>query len=905
MSLLGPIRKLWHSIYQAIAPRTHSDVEEEFRSTLDCYREDLIGQGLPEEEARRKARIELGRPSAQNETYRDAIGLRLFDELGRDMRFGLRALRRIPGFAAVAVLSLALGIGATTAMFSLIYAVLLHPFPYAGADRIVNPVWIDQQHPDEWSWFILNMAQFDDLRLAAPVDAALGFNPSHMEITGGGLPEDISGVYLTENAGTFFGVHPLLGRNIEPSDAENGGHSIVVLNYRFWQRHFGGDRHIIGQILEINHAPYTIAGVMPRRFAFNDTTDVGDVYLPGSLMRDLANVPYEAYIPWLKLRPHATLAAANAALEPIVRQFAKEHPERFSDRWRLALQPIIVPFQQGTGPTLTLLLAGVVLLLIIGCANCSILLLARGRTRQHELAIRSAIGASRWRIVRQLLVEAMAISSTGALLGVAASYWLAKLPLLLSPASFPAESVIRINAPILAFSVALALVCGILFGLVPALRLSRHDAARMLPGRGVAAAPARHRWSVLIAAQIALTLLLMATAGSAIHSFLRLMQMPLGYDPANVMKLGIMLHVHDSGEWSRIQSREARTAYIEQLREKVASVPGVSMVAIAADATPPYPGAKISFAISGTREREQPQARVMLVGPRYFAALRIPLLQGRVWNTDENARGDFVAVVNQAFATRYLGWSNGMSNALGRQLRLPALTGQGRYAAASAQSAAWRQIIGVVGDARNDGVDRPVLPAIYVPYTTVLPSYVQFFVRTQRDPLASLHSIRAAIASVASDQQVSSGSFNGTFTLNEAIERDEQYSRQRLFSILFGFFSAMALALALVGVFSVVAYTVAQRTTEFGVRLALGAPRAHVLWVAARLALVSTAAGMVLGLALDSFLGAILAHWMQGAFAAGSLFAAAALLALSALLACLWPARYAMSVPPGEALRCQ
>ena len=204
MSLLAAIRKLWHSI----APRTHSDVEEEFRSTLEAYQEDLIRQGLPEEEARRKARIDLGQPAAQNENYRDAIGLRLFDELGGDIRYGLRALRRNPGFAAVAVLSLALGIGATTAMFSLIYAVLLHPFPYAGADRIMNPVVIDQQHPDQWSWFPLSKAQFDDLRLAAPVDSALGFNNSGMEITGGALPEDIQVIYLTENAGNFFWCAP-------------------------------------------------------------------------------------------------------------------------------------------------------------------------------------------------------------------------------------------------------------------------------------------------------------------------------------------------------------------------------------------------------------------------------------------------------------------------------------------------------------------------------------------------------------------------------------------------------------------------------------------------------------------------------------------------------------------------
>ncbi len=893
MSLLAAIRKLWYSI----APRPHSEVEEEFRATLDAYREDLVRQGLSEEEAHRKARIDLGRPAAQNETYRDAIGLRLFDELGGDIRYGLRALRRNPGFAAVAVLSLALGIGATTAMFSFIYAVLLHPFPYAGADRIMNPVIIDTQHPDEPRWFPLSEAQFDGLRLAAPVDSPLGFNNSHMEITGGALPEEILGVYLTENAGAFFGVRPLLGRNIEPYDRENGGHAVVVLNYRFWQRHFGGDPRVIGQTLEINHAPYTIVGVMPRSFAFNNTTGVGDVYLPGSLMRGLFNVPYMAYIPWIKLRPHVTPAAANAAIEPIVRQFAKQHPERFPDHWHLALQPIIVPYQQETGRTLTLLLAGVVLLLIIGCANCSILLLARGHARQHELAIRGAIGASRWRIVRQLLVEAVVISCTGAVLGVAASYWLAKLPLLLSPDSFPPESVVRINAPILAFAVALALLCGILFGLVPALRLSRRDSVRMLPGRGAVAAPAKRRWNALIAAQVALTLLLMATAGTAIRGFLRLMQMPLGYDPANVMQVGIMLHLQDPGEWSRIQSREARTAYVEQIRETIASVAGVSTVALGTDATPPYTGAESSFYIDGPRDREQPHARVMLVDQRSFAALRITLLQGRNWNADENTRGDFIAVVNRAFATRYLS----SSNALGRQLRIPGLTRQNRLQVTSAQSTASRQIIGVVGDVRNDGLDRPVLPAIYLPYTVMMLPYVQFLVRTQGDPLTCVHSIRAAVASVASDQQIS----NGAFTLDEAIERDAQYSRQRLFSILFGIFSAMALALALVGIFSIVAYAVAQRTAEFGIRLTLGAPRAHVLWIAARSALVSAAAGIVVGLVFDSLLGAVLAHWMQSPFAAGSLFAAAALLALSALLACLLPARHAIAVPPAEALRYQ
>ncbi len=901
MSLMAAIRKLWHSI----TPRTHSDVEEEFLSTLNAYQEDLIRQGLSEEEARRKARIDLGQPATQNETYRKAIGLRVFDELGGDIRYGLRGLRRNPGFAAIAVLSLALGIGATTAMFSLIYAVLLHPFPYADADRIVNVFGVDERDPDAYTWLMLGKAELDEMRLAAPVESVLGFTLANVEITGGALPEDIKGYYLTENAGTFFGVRPLLGRNLEPSDAENGGHAVVVLNYQFWQRHFGGDPHVIERTLEIDHASYTIIGVMPRSFAFNDMVWVGDVYLPAS-RTPVVNLPSGATVPYIlmvKLRPHVTGAAANSVLEPIAFELMKQRTGHVPDHVHLALRPIIWIFQKNTGTTLRLLLAGVVLLLIIGCANCSILLLARGRTRQHELAIRSAIGASRWRIVRQLLVESIVISCSGAVLGVAASYWLARLPLLLSPDSFPAESFIRINAPVLVFSVALALLCGLLFGLVPALRLSQRDSTPMLPGRqtGVVAAPAKHRWSVLIAAQVALTLLLMATAGTAIHSFLVLMRMPLGYDPTNVMRVGIGLHNKNPGEWSRIQPREARIAYIEQIREKIASIPGVSTVAVGLDAMPPSISAfyEQSVEIDGTGDHEQPQARVTLVDQRYFAALRIPQLQGRIWDADENTRGDFIAVVNQAFATRYLS----SPNALGRQLRIPGLTPQNPYQVTSAQSTAWRQIIGVVGDERNDGLDRPVVPAIYVPYTAVMQASAQFFARTQSDPLTYLHSIRTAVASVAPDQQISTNAFNGTLTLNQALERDAQYRSQRLFSVLFGVFSAMALALALVGIFSLVAYSVAQRTTEFGVRMALGAPRAHVLWVATRIALVSAAAGIVAGLALDSFLGAVLAHWMQNTFAAGSLFAAAALLALSSLLACLLPARHAIAVSPTEALR--
>jgi predicted permease len=894
MSFLDAMRKLW----RRVAPRSHSDVEEEFRSNLEAYQEDLIHQGITPEEAQRKARIDLGQPATQNETYRDAVGLRIFDELGGDLRYGLRALRRNPGFAAVAVLSLALGIGATTAMFSLIYAVLLHPFPYADADRIANPVIINEQHPDELRWFAMWKSQFELFRQARSIESLLGFRNVNMEVTGGSLPEDVPGIYLTENAGSFFGVPALLGRGIQASDAQSH-QQIVVLNYKFWQRHYDGDPHIVGRTLELDHTAYTIVGVMPRSFAFNDAMGIGDVYLPRNLLHDSVNPPIKwPYTPWIKLKPHVSFATADAELGAIVRQFAKEEPRHFPARWHLALQPIIVPYEQNTGRTLALLLAGVLLLLIIGCANCSILLLARGRARQHELAVRSAIGASRWRIIRQLLVEAVVISFTGAILGGVASYWLAQLPMHLSPQSFPAESVIRINLPILAFSIALALISGLLFGLVPAVRLSRPDLARALPTRmhGLAATPTKHRWSALIAAQVTLTLLLMATAGTAIRSFLQLTELPLGYEPSHVMQVGIVMHWNDPKSWNAIQSRDGRAAFIEQVRQKIADIPGVAAVSISTgSATPPYSGVEAPFDIAGSNPGDNQQARIYVVSSNYFATLQIPLRRGRIWDPTENARGDFLAVVNESFMRHY--WPQ--SNPLGHQIRIPGNHAISPLEAASPHSTDWRQIIGVVGDSRNDGVDRPVAAAIYLPYTTLMPPFAQFLIRTQGEPLAYLHTIRAAIATVAADQQVA----NGVFTLNEAIQRDAQYSRQRLFSILFGVFSAMALALALVGIFSVVAYSVAQRTTEFGVRLALGAPRSHVLWVAARIALISSAVGITVGLALDSFLGAILAHWMQSPFAADSLILAATLLALSALLACLLPARRATAVPPAEALR--
>ncbi|HTV07352.1 MAG TPA: ABC transporter permease, partial [Acidobacteriaceae bacterium] len=818
-------------------------------------------------------------------------GLPLIDTIAQDVRYALRQMRKAPGFAAVAIVSLALGIGATTSMFSLIYAVLLHPVPYAEWQRFAYPIMLNEDQPTSPErWFSVTWSQFQQIRKAKTIEDAVGTDNKTSEITGNNVPEDVTLSYVTENIGNFLGVRPLLGRNIQPSDSEVAGQQApIVLSYSFWMRHYDGERDILGDVLEVGHKPFIIVGVMPKDYTWEP-----DLYVPMSLLPTRErNV-----VPAMKLKPGVSLAQANSEIGILVHQFAQETPQYFPHRFRLHLEGVTGRVIENGGRALVLLGTAVLMLLLIGCANCSILLLARSMNRQSELAVRSALGASRRRIVGQLLVEALVLAITGSILGIGLAYYMARLIFSLFPDVFMHESVIRINLPVLAFSIALAVVSGLFFGLLPALRMSRPDMAKAMQaaGRKVAGRIGHGRsLNTLIAAQAALTVVLMGAAGAAIVGFLRMTHQNFGYHPSHVMFVTIPMHPNS------YLTQGSRATYIEALRQKIATVPGVTQVAVSDAATPPNTGFNLRFEILGSPFAQQQYLRAGFIDSQFFSVLRIPLLKGRFWNQSENQRGAAVAVINQTLARRY--FPNG--NAIGQQIRMPTLTtqvGDPGQVVGVPDTNGWLQIVGVVADSVNDGLDKPVLPAIYVPFARFMWIGAQFLVRTQGPPLASLHSVQLAIHSVNSDQQT----LRGALDLRGWIERQPEFQRQRLFSILFGLFSGLALVLALVGLYSVVSYSVAQRTNEFGIRMALGAQRGHVLWIVVRSVGATVLSGLAAGLVLYLALHKLLVHWMQNSYSSPLVLGIAATLFLvCAAIACTVPALSAVNIDPMQALRVE
>jgi len=805
----------------------------------------------------------------------------------QDIRFGARQLIKMPGFSLTAIASLALGIGATTAVFSVVYAILMDPYPYKDPDRMIHMRLI--MPSGDLNGFGVTGAQWQEIRKSPVVEDTFIEDDWSLTVTGADLPEDVQGVYLSSNAFNFFGVPAALGRGLQPSDAIDGEDPspVVVLGYKFWTRHYGGDRSVLGKTIQLMRKNYTVVGVANSRFTWGD----GDVYLPLKVTGDQVRSFYAG----VRLKPGVTHAQANSALEPLIKQFAKESPKHFPPTFvRMNVVGLNEDFVKQLGGTLYLLFGAVALLLLIGCGNVSILLLARATARQHEFALRSAIGASQSRIIRQLLTEALLLSLTGAALGLALAYKTVDLIVANLPEfSFPHEAAIHVNLPVLLFCIAVAIGTGILFGLWPALQLSHPEVSQIMKAntrKTTGDVRGRKIHAMLIGGQIALTLLMMAGAGAAIEGFLKVSHVKLGYDPHNIMSVGIPIHDGTYKTWPE------RAAYFEKMYEKVATVPGVRIAAVSSNATPPANGFDAHLQIVGRPTTADQPFRFNMVSKEYFPALRIPLLQGRIWDAAESHRGATLMVVNQTFARKYFP----AGDCIGKVVKVTELKPQPPYLLLASGAEDGIQIIGIVEDKLNDGLSKPTLPETFVPYTLAMGMYTQILVRSDVAPLSLLHSIRLAVNSIDPDQQTN----NDVRDLEHWITRLPEYARGQLVAWLFGAFAALALALASVGLYSVVSYTVAQRTSEFGIRVALGAERGHVLGLVFRSTVISVGAGIAAGVGLTLALNKVMASWSaESARDPLLLLGATFVLSIVATIASLLPAWRAAGVDPMTAIR--
>jgi predicted permease len=798
-------------------------------------------------------------------------------------------LLKRPGFTLIAALTLALGIGATTALFSVIYGVLISPYPYAKPEGIWAPGLRTAQSNQQMRPYQLNeyleMAKlpvFADVMATAPGGALL---------TGEYAPENIQAHRLSGNAFNFLGVPPALGRTIQPSDIRPNGEPepVAVLSFGRWQRLFAGDPNAIGKTLRLNDQPYTIIGVMPPRFGW--WTDSG-VWLPLGTVSSNPQVVF----PITRLKPGMTPAAAEQQFHTLQTELAKANPSGFPrDAFTSQLTNYLdITVASGTmRQSLQLLFVAVGLLLLIACANVANLQLAKATARTREIAIRLSMGARRVQIVRQLLTENVLVSLLGGLLGLLFAYWITQLMVALMPSYFvPNEARIEVNSYVLVFSAAVAALTGILFGLAPALHSSRPDLVAALKddARGSGASAGGRTRALLVVVEVALSVVLLVGAAMTIRSFSALQQVDLGFRPEGVMSMGLPLAP------KRYATLEQRNRFARELLERVKGLPGVQAATIGNGGLP-FGGPQSAFAIDGQADAEARRIIMNLVSADYLSAMSIPLRRGRMLTEIEINASESVAVINEAAAKL---WPAG-EDPIGRRLKLDVLERPGAPNVLTPPNASpYVTIVGVIGDTRNDDIRNDSRPAVFVPYTLLAPSQRQLAVRTQGAPNAIVNALRAQVREMDKEQPVNSPS-----TFDEVL--GFRTAQPRFIMALFSLFAALGLGLAMAGIFSVLSYLVSMRTREIGVRMAMGArPRdilSLVFRAGGRLIGVGLVVGIFASLGVTRLLGAKLELFRASIFDPVSFLGVAVLLVVVAAAACFIPARRATKVDPVVALR--
>jgi putative ABC transport system permease protein len=807
---------------------------------------------------------------------------RWLERLGQDLNYAVRSCRRSPVFVLVALLSLTLGIGATSAIFSVIYGVLISPYPYAKPGEIWAPQVraLDGRGGHAYS--------LDELRSLTEVPGFSDVMATSMEtvlMTGEFAPESFGGVLLSGNAFNFLGVPPVAGRTIQPGDVRPDGQAepVVVLSHRLWLRLFEGNPSAIGRTLRLNGRPHTVIGVMPPRFGWygND-----GFWLPLS--------PTRTDVPWInpivRLAPGVSKAAAEAQLGALNNRLALERPstfppQGFTTTLRNYLDVTVASGEMQT--SLRLLLGAVAFLLLIACANVANLQLARGTARAREMAVRISIGAGRRRLVRQLLTESLLLSLAGGVLGVLFAFVAIRSIVGLMPEFYvPNESRVAINLPVLLFSLGVSLLTGIVFGLVPALQSSSPDVADALKaGRstGAGAHGSRTR-NLLVVTEVALSVVLLVSAGLTVRTFFVIQKLDAGVRVDRVLIVGVPLPP------AKYATLEQRNRFAEELLDRVGNLPGVEAATLGV----PFGGPQSPLTIPGQPADDSKRIMINLAGADHLRTFGIALRRGRMFDASEVRRGDRVAVVNEAALTL---WPAG-ENPIGARLRLGVLDRPPARALADTARAPEVTVIGVIANTRNAGLRADPVPVVVMPYSVLAPLQRPLAVRTVGDPNLLLNPVRAQVREMDSDQPL-----GRPITLSDAL--GEEVIQPRFTMALFSAFAALGLALAAAGIYSVLSFHVTRRAHELGVRLALGAPRRHVLGLmltmGGRLVVTGLAIGIVASLASMRLLRSQLFGVQPAdpiAYAVVSV-----LLGFVAFAACYIPARRAAGVDPMVALR--
>ena len=792
--------------------------------------------------------------------------------LVQDLRYGLRALAKSPGFAAVAVLTLALGIGANSAIFSVVNTLLLRPLPVKDPGRLVM-VWDTQpgalRAPASYP-------EYQDWKEHVGVFEELGaFFDTTLRLTGTQEPEQLPTVRLSAGLLPMLGVTPTLGRAFRPEEEKPGGEQVAMIGRALWKRRFGASASVLGTKITLDGEPFTVIGVVPPAFPFDGQRDL---YIP--LRLDSERAPRGLHFIKVlgRLRSGPALTRARAELEGAAARLRSTGVTRHGIE--------IVPLQEhlvgDTRPALLVLLGAVGFVLLISCTNVANLLLARAASRQKEIAIRLAVGASRARLIRQLLTESLILATLGGGLGLLLAWWGVDL-LAAVGTRLPRVEEIRIDGTVLGFTAGISLLTGFLFGLAPAVQASMADFHQTLKEGGRQSGPesGRHRLrSMLVVIEVALSLVLLLGAGLLIRSFARVLDTDKGFDPSRVLALDLSL------PFSSYDEPREQAAFFKELLERVGEVRDVEAAAVVSHLPLSGNNTNSGLLIEGRTwpEGDAPLADNRLVSADYFRALRIPVIKGRGFTDGDNESSRPVAVINESLARRF--FPN--ENPIGRRIDMQWKTH------------GWQEIVGVVGDIKHDGLDLPSLPTVYASYLQAPDSGMTLVVRTAGDPRRLIGAIRSQVYAVDRNQPVS------TVRTMENVVAESVGPRRLSMSLLSGF-AALALFLAAVGIYGVMSTSVAHRTHEIGIRMALGARKADVLRLVVGQGARLTLAGLGLGVATALPLTRALSGLLFGVSPADPLTFAgiSLLLAVASLLACYLPARRAMKVEPMAALRTE